>query len=179
MSVLYADLRRIVRGVMASEGQHHALRPASVVKEAFVGLVQAHYRSASAAFDEVADWRSRAYFLSVAARQIRLVLADYTRRRSSRVPLTISVDDDSNLFGGAPLNFVVLDEILKAASDRHTAMVRILEMDCFGGMTDQEIGLIEHISAFQARIDRESARNWLSKVLASKAGFDCTKGSSN
>ena len=72
-SVLNADLRRIVRGVMASGGQDHALQPAAVVNEAFVGLVHSRCRVAAPNAPVQIDWQSRAYFLAVAARQVRLV----------------------------------------------------------------------------------------------------------
>ncbi len=96
MSVLYSDLRRIVRGVIASEGRKHALRPAAVVNESYVGLVESRCRSASANKKGglVVDWQCRAHFLSVAARQMRLVLTDYSRRRTADkggIRLTISL----------------------------------------------------------------------------------------
>ena len=65
-------------------------------------------------------------------------------------------------------DFVTIDQILRPSSESEAPIVRILEMDCFGGMSDREIALMEHISTMKAKQDREFARTWLSKTLAAR-----------
>ena len=169
MSVLYSDLRKIVRGVIASEGRKHALRPAAVVNESFVGLVESRCRSASARKSGLlVDWQCRAHFLSVAARQMRLVLTDYGHRRTADkggIRLTISLGDSTSPCGTGIFDFDAIDQLLRASLTRNAAEVKVLEMSWFGGMSDREIALVEHTSPAKARRDMEAARRWVMDVL--------------
>jgi RNA polymerase sigma-70 factor (ECF subfamily) len=169
MSVVYSDLRRIVRGVMASEGQHHALQPAAVVNAAFLGLVPSRLRSAS--FDTAAPvgWQTRAHFLAVAAGQIRLALGDYAqcrRRMKAGWRLTISLDDPFLGNTETTHDFAVIDQLLKSSAATNVGLGRILEMSCFGGMTVREIALVLHTSTTKARRDREFAGRWLARQVS-------------
>ncbi len=136
MSVLYADLRRMVRGVMASEGQR----------------------------------------LAAAAQQVRLVLNDYARRRSGTkngAPLKIALADA--VFGGpgTAYDFAAVDRLLKQLAGKDAALARILEMYCFGGMSDREMALVEHTSTAKAKRDRELAGSWLAQ--AAQAGLESVR----
>jgi RNA polymerase sigma factor (TIGR02999 family) len=169
MSVVYSDLRRIVRGVLVSEGRKHALRPAAVANESFVGLVESRCRSASTKKSGLlVDWQCRAHFLSLAARQMRLVLTDYGHRWTADkggMRLTISMGDAASPSGTGIFDFETIDQLLRTSLTRHASEVRVLEMSWFGGMSDREIALVEHTSPTKARRDIEAARHWVMDML--------------
>jgi len=180
MSALYADLRRIVRGVMASEGQRHALEPAAVVGEAFLRFVPARRRSPALHPEAPADWQSRAHFLAIAARQMRLVLSDNaTGRGRSNAFLKIALNDPLLDGAAGTRDFAALDELLRLSSETDSLRTRILEMHCFAAMSDREIALVEHTSTSKAKRDRELARNWLAGMMASQSLYNTQPKSDN
>src|SRR5258708_16679654 len=61
IEAVYADLRIIARRYMAGERKNHTLQPTALVHEAYMRV----FRGAPV------DWRDRAHFMAVAAREIR------------------------------------------------------------------------------------------------------------
>jgi len=159
----------------ADEGQHHALEPAAVVNEALLRLFQSRYRLGLTNSIALLDWQSRAHILALASRQMRLVLNDYVTRRTrtrTRVSTHITIALKDPVFGDADgtHDFTFIDRLLKLLAETDANLSRILEMCCFGGMSDREIALVEHSSTSKAKKDRELAHNWLADaVLANSA----------
>src|SRR5436309_1895670 len=70
MDLVYTRLRIVARNRMARERSDHTLQPTALVHEAYLKIFEG---------TEV-DWRDRAHFYAVAARQMRRVLADHGRQ---------------------------------------------------------------------------------------------------
>jgi RNA polymerase sigma factor (TIGR02999 family) len=169
MSVLYADLRRIVSGVMASEGPIHPVQPAAVVNEALLGWVQSRGRSSPSTPAAQLDWQSRAHLLAIASHQMRLVLADYQRRRSTtkvETPLKIAWRSTTNGAGETLYQFAVIDQLLRQWGQTDARLARIFEMYCFAGMSAREIGLVEHTSTAKAKRDCDLARDYITEAAS-------------
>src|SRR5579863_7261801 len=71
---LYAELRRIAAGVMASERKDLTLQPTEIANEAYLQLVDPDHR----------NWRNRAHFFGAAAQAMRHILVDHARGKYSR-----------------------------------------------------------------------------------------------
>src|SRR5215471_10868821 len=84
--VVYEELRRQARALMARERRGHTLQTTALVNEAYLRLVDCNRMR----------WQDRAHFFAVSAQMMRRVLVDYARRQ--------------NLKRGGGLKRVSLDE---------------------------------------------------------------------
>jgi RNA polymerase sigma factor (TIGR02999 family) len=73
VDAVYAELRRIARGMMRGERAGHTLQPTALIHEAFLRVCR----------DEPVDLASRAAFLKLMALQMKRHLIDYARRRGA------------------------------------------------------------------------------------------------
>jgi RNA polymerase sigma factor (TIGR02999 family) len=164
LSAVYEDLRHLARSVMSSEGSEHTLQPTAVVNEAFLRLFQPG-GSASSGWQSVQiDWQSRAHFLAVAARQMRLVLIDHARQRKAAKRgrgLKIALEDAGALAAAPIQDFDEIDQLLNLLATKDPSAARVVELKFFGGLTDREAALVMGISASKLRRDWEFARSWL------------------
>src|SRR5262249_47936356 len=72
MELVYDDLHRIAAREMRREHGEHTLQTTAVLHEAYLRLVRS----------KPIEWKDRAHFYAVAARQLRRVLVDHARRVS-------------------------------------------------------------------------------------------------
>jgi RNA polymerase sigma factor (TIGR02999 family) len=72
---LYDELRRIARGMMASERDDHTLSATSLVNEAYLRLAPPNGKRG--------EWLSRPQFISVVAEAMRRILIDRARARAT------------------------------------------------------------------------------------------------
>ena len=152
---LYAELRRIAAGVMASERHDHTLQPTAIATEAYMQLVDQPHR----------NWQNRAHFFAAAALAMRHILVDYSRRKRSqkrgagyqRVDLEqaasvgIAPDDD----------LLELDEALKRLEAIDPRQSRIVELRYFGGLTEEETAEVLGVSLRTVKREWSVARAWL------------------
>ena len=86
-TLTYNRLREIAAGYLSRERPGHTLEPTALVHEAYLRLLG----------QSNVDWKDRAYFLALAAREMRRILIDHARakkrrkRRGSRVRLDMSL----------------------------------------------------------------------------------------
>src|SRR5581483_3506444 len=71
VEAVYEELRRIAQRYMASEPKGHTLQATALVNEAYVKLQEQMDRS----------WNDEAHFFAVAAKTIREILVDHSRKR--------------------------------------------------------------------------------------------------
>lgn len=164
MSILYLDLRFLARSVMSSEGPQHTLQPTALVNEAFLRLFQASNEPSPNWRSVQVDWQSRAHFLAVAARQMRLVLIDHARQRRAAKRgggLRVSLEDLGEISSGPAPDFEVIDQLLTLLASKDAAAARVVELKFFGGMTDREAALVTGTTTSRIRRDWEFARSWL------------------
>lgn len=73
MPQVYTELHRIVTLFLRGERRGHTLRTTDLVHEVYVKLIP----------EQEIDWKSRAHLFGVAARCMRRILADFTRKQGA------------------------------------------------------------------------------------------------
>jgi RNA polymerase sigma-70 factor, ECF subfamily len=158
-ALVYDELHRTARGLMARERKDHTLQPTALVHEAYIRLVEAEGLAAG----------NRAHFLAIAARCMRQILVDHARahradkRGGDRQRVTLVeelVTDDSR-----ELELLLLDDALEKLAALDARGARVAEMRLFGGMTVDEIAQALDVSRRTVDGDWATARRWLAREL--------------
>ncbi len=153
--VVYDELKRLAASYMQGERLDHTLQPTALANEAYLRLVNA----------KGIEWRGRAEFLSLAARQIRKVLVDHARRHGAQkrgrgVRKTPLVDTPDDVV--APVDDLMeLDEALDELAALHERQSRIVELRFFAGMSVAEVADVLGVSEGTIKGDWTTARAWL------------------
>jgi len=129
-----SELHRIAAAYMRRERADHTLQPTALVNEAYLRLID----------QQRVQWKDRAHFFGIAARVMRQVLIDYARKhgaekRGRRGPADRSVPTLADPAQGP----------------------EIVELRYFGGLTEQEVAMVTHLSPATIRRDIATARFWL------------------
>lgn len=127
----YEDLRRMARLYLRS-GNPHTLQPTALVHEAFLKLI-----------DVPADrWESSHHFTHAAARAMRQILLDYTRRKLAlkRTAGTPSPNEDpvGPDLEAQMLRLLHVDSAMEKLDRRNPELARIVELRYFMGCTSEE-----------------------------------------
>ena len=108
--LVHDELHKRARNYMRRERPDHTLRPTALVNEAYLRLVDVRR----------VDWKDRAHFIAMAARQMRRVLVDAGRRRRFQkrgggVP-NVTFDEGLVAIERGP-DLEALDDALEALAD--------------------------------------------------------------
>lgn len=166
--ILYERLRQIAERHMAAERGGHTLSPSALLNEAYMRLV-----------DVDMEWKDRAHFLAMAAREMRRVLIDHARskRRQKRGGgdwHRITMSDQGEVAGPAAggreldaVDVLAVHEALDGLAGFDPRKAKIVELMIFGGLTTAEAAHVLEIS--EATLFREwrLARAWLKHELRS------------
>jgi RNA polymerase sigma factor (TIGR02999 family) len=156
--LVHEELHRRARQYMRGERPDHTLRPTALVNEAYLRLVDIRR----------VDWKDRAHFLAMAARQMRRVLIDsarsrkYQKRGGGVAPVTF---DEGLAIAERRLDFEALDDALEALEKQDERKARIVELRFFGGMTNEEAAEALGISSDTVMRDWKIAKMWLMREL--------------
>jgi len=161
--LVYDELRRMARGLMAGERRGHTLQPTALVHEAYVRLVdQSH-----------ASWQGRAHFLAVGARVMRHILVDHARAhgREKRGGGWQKVTLAEGVLPGVepnldPDQLLALDQALEKLSQLDEREAHVVELRYFAGLTVAEIAEFLGVSKRTVEADWTHARAWLLRELA-------------
>lgn len=155
MPLVYDELHRMARYYMARESPGHTLQTTALVNEAYVRLVD----SANTNFQD------RIHFFAVCAQAMRRILADWgrSRRALKRGGETRPLRLDEALDGAEmqPLDFVALDDALKALAKVDPRKSQVVELRFFGGLNLEETAQVLKVSSDTVLRDWKLARNWL------------------
>ena len=167
--LVYAQLRRIAGSYFRGQNREHTLQPTALVHEAFLRLV----RKAPGC------WNDRTHFLAVAAVAMRQILVEHARKRSAqkrggherRVPMqAIEKALDDRAPGHAePLSLVdilALDAALSRLQTLAPRQARIIELQCFGGLTVEETASVLGVSKGLVEKDWRRARAFLRSAIS-------------
>jgi RNA polymerase sigma factor (TIGR02999 family) len=161
MPLVYAELRRLARRHMRSEGSEHTLQPTVLVNEAYIRLVGQNR----------VNWQSRAHFFGAAAQIIRRVLVDHARGRGRLKRggnrAQADLNDAAGASAGLNVDVVALDEALSQLAKWDPQKERIVELRFFAGLSIEETA--ETLGISQATVKREwaAARAWLYQEMMS------------
>jgi RNA polymerase sigma factor (TIGR02999 family) len=163
MPLVYGELRRIARSFMRRQPAGHTLQPTALVNEAFMKLFQG-------AEPQLAD---RAHFLALMSRMMRQILVDHARARGAakrgggdaRVPWDTNIEVPAER-GAEEVRLLDLHRALEAMAREDASLAEVVEMHYFGGMTAEEVALVNARSVHAVRHDIRLARAWLRRELA-------------
>lgn len=159
MELVYSELHAIASREMRRERGEHTLQATALVHELYLRL----WGSAPV------NWKDRAHFFAVAARQLRRVLVDHARRVRSekrgggQVKLSLWEVD-----GGTwelDERLLALDESLTRLQSLDERAAKVIELRFFGGLSEVDAAEALNISTATLKRDWEFARTWLASQL--------------
>jgi RNA polymerase sigma factor (TIGR02999 family) len=162
---VYAELRRIGRGVLQQRGSDCSLQATALVNGVLFELVR--LRSI--------DWQDREHFFRVAARMLRRRLVDHIRRRRAlkRPTPAAEIDFESLLLPSADRfdEILMVHEGLDRLKDVDRPLAELVELVYFGGVTINAAAAMRGVT--EKTIDRhlELARRWLKKEFSTCPSF--------
>ncbi|MFK8053862.1 MAG: ECF-type sigma factor [Woeseiaceae bacterium] len=155
--VVYDELRRIARRLMASENAGHTLQPTALVNEAYLELLDAS--------DNVQD---RQHFFALAARVMRRTLVDHARgkRRIKRGGDQIAVTLKTAFGSEQDLSDVLeLDDALNRLTEHDPKLAQAVELIYFGGLTYEQAADELDLSRTALVEDLKFAKTWLRRAM--------------
>ncbi|MBI4910630.1 MAG: sigma-70 family RNA polymerase sigma factor [Acidobacteria bacterium] len=160
LELVYGELHRLAAGYLRAERKDHTLQASALVNEAYMRLFGK---------GEV-SWENRAHFYTTAARTMRRILIDYSRRRVAdkrpnsrpRAELT-----EGDLFSETQVeNMLIIDEALERLRAMDARQAEVMELRFFGGLSVEETAQVLSISEKTVKRDWSVARAWLEAQLS-------------
>ena len=161
--LVYEELRRLAHHYMEGQRSDHTLQTTALVNEAYLRL-------ASQPKPKYAD---RSHFLAVAAKAMRQILVNYAKAsqrqkrggRASKIEL-----NEAALVSPEQGNAILdLNEALEKLATLDSRKAEVVELQYFGGLTQEEIAEVLKISAVTVRRDWTFAKAWLYSELHNPA----------
>jgi RNA polymerase sigma-70 factor, ECF subfamily len=153
-------LRRLAAFYLREERAEHTLQPTALVHEAYLKLIKL----------EAMDWRSRSHFFATAAMLMRRILVDHARARRAAKREgflhAISLDEMTMASPRKSVELIALDDALDRLAQVDTRRSKIVELRFFGGMSEEEIGVVLGVSARTVKRDWRVAKAWLYNEMA-------------
>ena len=158
-----AELRRLARSYLRRERAGHTLQTTALINEAYVRLIDSRR----------VRWENRAHFYGLAARVMRQILVDFSRRRNYQKRggglHQITLVEAFAVEPGNDPDLLALDEALRELATVDQRKAQVVEMRFFGGLTEKEVALALNVSPETARRDWRLAKSWLLRRLSRKS----------
>ena len=158
-----AELRRLARSYLRRERAGHILQTTALINEAYVRLIDSRR----------VRWENRAHFYGLAARVMRQILVDFSRRRNYQKRggglHQITLVEAFAVEPGNDPDLLALDEALRELATVDQRKAQVVEMRFFGGLTEKEVALALNVSPETARRDWRLAKAWLLRRLSQKS----------
>ena len=159
MDEVHARLVRIAGAYLKNERNDHTLDAPALVNEAFLRLIQ----------QQRVRWQDRAHFFAVAARLMRRILLDHSRRHASikrgqDVPV-LPLEEALDASAPRPRYLIALDEALVDLESKDPQLAELVVMRYFGGMRKEEVAEVLGLSSATVARRWRIARAWLFEYL--------------
>jgi RNA polymerase sigma factor (TIGR02999 family) len=154
--LVYRELRRLASSYIRRERRDHTLQPTALVHEAYLRLVnESEVRS-----------RSRTQFFAIAANLMREILVNHAKRhRAIKRGSGLKKQLEDEAVVGPHLDLLALNEALEKLSQLDPRKSQIVELRFFGGLTEDQIAVVLHVSPITVKRDWRVARAVLRKQL--------------
>ena len=153
--LVYEELRRLARSLLAAERPGHTLQPTALVHEAYMRLVD----------QRQVDWRNRAHFLGMAATMMRRILISYAEARHAAkregYANAVTLEDALGVFTTPSVDVLELNRSLDALSELDQRQGKVVELRYFGGLSVEETAECLGISPATVKREWGTARLWL------------------
>ena len=154
-----AELRRLARQYLRRERPGHVLQTTALVNEAFIRLM--NWKDVS--------WQNRAHFLAMAARLMRHILVDISRRRAKdddgREIRIVDLGEANGVTVEPSRELLAIDEALRELAEHDPRKAQIVEMRFFGGFTLDEIADVLEVAPITVSREWAKARAWLHREV--------------
>lgn len=159
MPAVYTELRRLGRSILRREGRESILQPTALVHEAWIRM----------AGKQALSMESRKQFYGLAAKMMRDILVDHSRRRQAAKrggsQIEVALNDANSAEHPHQIDFLILDEAMTRLAGLKPRYAEIAELRYLAGLTISETADV--LSVSHATIEREwsFARAWLRREL--------------
>ena len=157
--VVEAELRLLAHRYLRRERSGHVLQTTALVNEAFIRLIK--WRDVS--------WQNRAHFVAMAARLMRHVLVDMSRRRArgpdGRTARVVEIDEAECVPSERTTDLVAIDDALRELALRDPRKAQIVELRFFGGLNLQEVAEVIGVAPITVSREWAKARAWLHREV--------------
>ena len=161
--LVYDELHRLARRYMSRERKHHTLQTTALINEAYVRLVD----------QKNVNWANRSHFFAISAQIMRRILIDHARRhgyaKRGGGAQQVSLEEVAALAPEQGRELMRLDEALKSLAERDPRRSQVVELRYFGGLNNEEIAGVLHVSENTVMRDWNMARAWLYQQLSENA----------
>ena len=157
--IVYEELRRQARALMARERPGHTLQTTALVNEAYLRLVDCNRMR----------WQDRAHFFAVSAQMMRRVLVDHARRQNLKRGgglKRVSLDEAADIGIDRASEFVAIDDALNALAEIDPRKASVVELRFFGGLSVEETAETLKLAPITVIRDWNMARAWLYRELS-------------
>lgn len=159
LAIVLPALRRLAAQYMRRERHDHTLQTTALVHEAYLRLLGS----------KAIEWQDRSHFFGVMATHMRRILVDHARaRNAARGPgkvVRVVWEDARVEAPGRSDDLVALDEALTRLAQVDARASRVVELKCFGGLTENETADVIGISLATVKRDWTFAKAWLFRAL--------------
>ena len=158
--LVYNELHKLARRYMSRERKGHTLQTTALINEAYVRLVD----------QRNVHWTNRSHFFAISAQIMRRILIDHARRHAYAKrgggARQVSLEEAATVTSNPGSELIRLDEALKSLAARDPRRCRVVELRYFGGLNNEEIAGVLHVSENTVTRDWNMARAWLYQQLA-------------
>jgi len=161
--LVYDELHRLARRYMSRERKDHTLQTTALINEAYVRLVD----------QKNVNWANRSHFFAISAQIMRRILIDHARRHAYAKrgggAQQVSLEEVAAITPEQGRELVRLDEALKSLAEQDPRRSQVVELRYFGGLNNEEIAVVLHVSENTVTRDWNMARAWLYQQLTENA----------
>jgi len=161
--IIYSELRRLAHYHLRRERDGHTLQSTALVHEVYLRLCSG----------DDPQWTNRAHFFAVAARMMRRILVDYSRRRGAEkrgsAAIHVPLDDALGIAIHDQLDLTGLDGALEQLAAFDARKCQVVEMRFFAGLAAKEIAVVLKTTEATVRRDWVIAKAWLFRYLEGQA----------
>jgi RNA polymerase sigma factor (TIGR02999 family) len=153
----YPELRRLARALLHRERPNHTLQPTALVNAALARMLR---------IDDLTI-RDQRHFIRLAALKMRQLLVDHARARLR----TKRQGEIEQPWNGREANLeaiVLAGQLLDALAEIDERAAQVMDLNYFGGFTEEEIAVLLEISPATAHRDRIFAHAWMRRLAAKR-----------
>ena len=159
LPAVYDELRQLASSYLRRERSDHTLQPTALVHESYLRLLN----------QRTVDWSNRLEFLSIAARMMRRILADYAIARSAQKrgsgEAKLQLDQALDFCDDRAIDVAAVDQALRDLEAMDPRQAQLVELRFFGGLTIEETAEVMTISTATVKREWMTARRWLQREL--------------
>ena len=159
---VYRELHRAARRCMSGERDGHTLQTTALINELYLRLSNL----------KPIDWRNRAHFFALCARQMRRILTDQARARQSHKrgdgAKAISLDDAPVISPEPSAELFAVEDALNQLAKVDDRKSQVVTMRFFGGLSVEETAEVLKVSPETVARDWRLAKAWLRRELSGK-----------